>query len=82
MHLRSKNFAERFLSLLDKYKVKTKNIRLEITEGALLENPEQVHSFNIAGINRNIKKINRIQYPAQWVLPTNEGFKTNGFSVM
>ena len=44
LHLRNVDFADRFLSLLDQYKVKTKSIRLEITERALLENPEQVHA--------------------------------------
>ena len=43
MHLRDKSFANRFLSMLKQNKVETKNIRLEITEGALLEEPEQVH---------------------------------------
>ena len=44
VHLRDKTFAERFLALLDRHQVKPQNIRLEITEGALLEDPEQVHA--------------------------------------
>lgn len=43
MHLRDKSFAKRFLALLKQSQVETRNIRLEITEGALLEDPEQVH---------------------------------------
>lgn len=43
MHLRDKTFAARFLSMLEHHQVAAKNIRLEITEGALLEDPEQVH---------------------------------------
>ncbi len=44
MHLRDKTFAERFLAMLDRHQVKPPQIRLEITEGALLEDPEQVHA--------------------------------------
>lgn len=44
LHLRNKNFAVRFLALLDTHQVNTKHIRLEITEGALLDDPEQVHA--------------------------------------
>jgi diguanylate cyclase (GGDEF)-like protein len=44
MHLRDKTFAERFLAMLDRHQVKPTQIRLEITEGALLEDPEQVHA--------------------------------------
>jgi diguanylate cyclase (GGDEF)-like protein len=42
-HLREKSFANRFLTMLEHYQVETKYIRLEITEGALLEDPDQVH---------------------------------------
>jgi len=41
-HLRDKTFAERFLALMDRHHVKPQSIRLEVTEGALLEDPEQV----------------------------------------
>ena len=44
VHLRDKAFAERFLAMLDRHQVKSQHIRLEITEGALLEDPEQVHA--------------------------------------
>lgn len=44
VHLRDKSFADRFLAMLDRHQVKPCNIRLEITEGALLEDPEQVHA--------------------------------------
>ncbi|MGH8106757.1 MAG: putative bifunctional diguanylate cyclase/phosphodiesterase, partial [Arenimonas sp.] len=40
VHLRDKTFAERFLALMDRHHVKPQNIRLEVTEGALLEDPE------------------------------------------
>lgn len=42
VHLRDKTFAERFLAMMDRHHVKPQNIRLEVTEGALLEDPEQV----------------------------------------
>ncbi|MGH8500363.1 MAG: putative bifunctional diguanylate cyclase/phosphodiesterase, partial [Methylococcales bacterium] len=44
VHLRDKTFAERFLALMDRHNVKPKSIKLEVTEGALLEDPEQVAS--------------------------------------
>lgn len=44
VHLRDKTFAERFLALMDRHHVKPQTIRLEVTEGALLEDPEQVSS--------------------------------------
>lgn len=44
VHLRDKTFAERFLALMDRHNVKPHNLRLEVTEGALLEDPEQVSS--------------------------------------
>jgi EAL domain-containing protein (putative c-di-GMP-specific phosphodiesterase class I) len=42
VHLRDKTFAERFLALMDRHHVKPQSLRLEVTEGALLEDPEQV----------------------------------------
>ncbi len=44
VHLRDKTFAERFLALMDRHNVKPQSIKLEVTEGALLEDPEQVAS--------------------------------------
>ena len=44
VHLRDKAFAERFLALMDRHNVKPQSLRLEVTEGALLEDPEQVAS--------------------------------------
>jgi len=44
VHLRDKTFAERFLALMDRHHVKPESIKLEVTEGALLEDPEQVAS--------------------------------------
>ncbi len=40
-HFRSPYLAERLLELLDAYKVSADRIRIEVTEGALLENPDQ-----------------------------------------
>jgi diguanylate cyclase (GGDEF)-like protein len=44
VHLRDKTFAERFLALMDRHGVKPQSLRLEVTEGALLEDPDQVAS--------------------------------------
>jgi diguanylate cyclase (GGDEF)-like protein len=44
VHLRDKTFAERFLALMERHQVKPQGLRLEVTEGALLEDPEQVAS--------------------------------------
>jgi diguanylate cyclase (GGDEF)-like protein len=41
-HLRASGFSERLLALLASHDVKPSLLRLEITEGALLENPDQV----------------------------------------
>jgi diguanylate cyclase (GGDEF)-like protein len=41
-HLRANGFSERLLALLASHDVKPSLLRLEITEGALLENPDQV----------------------------------------
>ena len=41
-HLRTPSFSERLLALLASHDVRPSTLRLEITEGALLENPEQV----------------------------------------
>jgi diguanylate cyclase (GGDEF)-like protein len=41
-HFRSPDLDERFLALLDRSDVKPEQVRIEVTEGALLENPEQV----------------------------------------
>ena len=43
-HLRDRSFAVRFLALMQRHNVKPQSIRLEVTEGVLLENPEQVAS--------------------------------------
>ena len=43
-HLRAADFDERLLYLLQDRGVSAKDLRLEVTEGALLENPEQVQS--------------------------------------
>ncbi len=40
-HFRSPYLAERLLELLDAYEVSADRIRIEVTEGALLENPDQ-----------------------------------------
>lgn len=41
-HFRSPRLAAQLLELLDAYKVSPHRIRIEVTEGALLDNPEQV----------------------------------------
>ena len=41
-HLRAHGFSERLLALLASHEVRPNLLRLEVTEGALLENPEQV----------------------------------------
>ncbi|MFA6984834.1 MAG: EAL domain-containing protein [Arenimonas sp.] len=41
-HLRANGFSERLLALLASHDVQAKLLRLEVTEGALLENPDQV----------------------------------------
>ena len=41
-HFRSPDLDERFLALIRLYGVQPAQVRIEITEGALLENPEQV----------------------------------------
>jgi diguanylate cyclase (GGDEF)-like protein len=41
-HLRAQGFSERLLALLASHDVKPNLLRLEVTEGALLENPDQV----------------------------------------
>ncbi len=41
-HLRDRSFADRFLALMHQHQVEAHRIRLEVTEGVLLENPEQV----------------------------------------
>ena len=41
-HLRAQSFSERLLALLASHDVKPGLLRLEVTEGALLENPDQV----------------------------------------
>jgi EAL domain-containing protein (putative c-di-GMP-specific phosphodiesterase class I) len=41
-HLRANGFSERLLALLASHDVKPSLLRLEITEGALLDNPDQV----------------------------------------
>ena len=43
-HLRVADFDERLLYLLNEHQVNPKHLRLEVTEGALLESPEQVQS--------------------------------------
>ena len=43
-HLRDRSFADRFLALMQRHQVQAHRIRLEVTEGVLLENPEQVAS--------------------------------------
>lgn len=40
-HFRSPYLAERLLELIDAYEVSPARIRIEVTEGALLENPDQ-----------------------------------------
>ena len=42
-HLRAHGFSERLLALLASHEVDPALLRLEVTEGALLENPDQVH---------------------------------------
>lgn len=41
-HLRATDFDRRLMALLHDYQVNPAQLRLEVTEGALLENPEQV----------------------------------------
>ncbi len=41
-HLRAHGFSERLLALLASHEVEPSLLRLEVTEGALLENPDQV----------------------------------------
>ena len=41
-HLRAQGFSERLLALLASHEVRANLLRLEVTEGALLENPDQV----------------------------------------
>ena len=41
-HLRDRNFADRFIALMHRHQVQADKMRLEVTEGVLLENPEQV----------------------------------------
>ena len=41
-HLRAHGFSERLLALLASHEVRPNLLRLEVTEGALLENPDQV----------------------------------------
>src|SRR5690606_30455540 len=41
-HLRAADFDQRLLELMSRHHVKPASIRLEVTEGALLEHPEQV----------------------------------------
>ncbi|WP_208108710.1 bifunctional diguanylate cyclase/phosphodiesterase [Cognatilysobacter terrigena] len=41
-HFRSQDLDERFLQLIDDKGVSASQVRIEVTEGALLENPEQV----------------------------------------
>ncbi len=43
-HFRSPRLAAQLLELIDAYKVSPQRIRIEVTEGALLDNPEQVKS--------------------------------------
>ncbi len=43
-HLRAADFDERLLYLLQDRQVEPRHLRLEVTEGALLENPEQVQN--------------------------------------
>ncbi|MDI1252907.1 EAL domain-containing protein [Thermomonas sp.] len=43
-HFRSPRLAEQLLELIDAYKVSPQRIRIEITEGALIDNPEQVRT--------------------------------------
>jgi diguanylate cyclase (GGDEF)-like protein len=54
-HLRTPDFADRLLGLLKIHGVRPEAMRLEITEGALLENPEQVEQclaqLSIAGVH-------------------------------
>ena len=42
-HFRSPELAQQMLELFDSYHLSHDRIRLEVTEGALLDNPEQVH---------------------------------------
>ncbi|KFN44150.1 bifunctional diguanylate cyclase/phosphodiesterase [Arenimonas oryziterrae] len=43
-HLRVSDFDERLLYLLQEHQVEPRHLRLEVTEGALMENPEQVQN--------------------------------------
>ena len=54
-HLRTLDFAERILGMLAVHGVRPESLRLEITEGALLEEPEQVEQclaqLSVAGVH-------------------------------
>ena len=41
-HFRDPDMSEQFLALIETYRVDPQSVRIEITEGALLENPEQI----------------------------------------
>jgi EAL domain-containing protein (putative c-di-GMP-specific phosphodiesterase class I) len=43
-HLRAHDFDRRILELMSRHQVKPANLRLEVTEGALLEQPEEVQA--------------------------------------
>ena len=43
-HFRSPRLAAQLLELIDAYKVPPQRIRIEVTEGALIDNPDQVRS--------------------------------------
>jgi diguanylate cyclase (GGDEF)-like protein len=50
-HLRSPKFVTDFIALIHQYKVVPDTIRLEFTEGALLQDPEQV-AINLAALKQ------------------------------
>jgi diguanylate cyclase (GGDEF)-like protein len=50
-HLRDGQFVERFTSMMARHHVSPKDMRLEFTEGALLQNPEQV-SVNLGELKQ------------------------------
>ncbi|KFL36293.1 bifunctional diguanylate cyclase/phosphodiesterase [Arenimonas donghaensis] len=43
-HLRASDFDQRLLELMSRHDVRPANLRLEVTEGALMEQPEQVQA--------------------------------------
>jgi diguanylate cyclase (GGDEF)-like protein len=50
-HLRNPAFVDKFIALIQRYQVEPDTLRLEFTEGALLEDPQQV-ALNLAALKK------------------------------